>query len=74
MAQGNRTASEQSSDEENTSAGLPKRYISWIPLIALAQLLVTVAIFSGVIAPYPGHEEPVTGIHDSSSSSSGVPN
>ena len=62
MEQSNQTASEQSSDEvEATSAGLMKRYIPWIPLIAMAQLLVTIAIFSEVIAPYDGHEKPVAG-------------
>jgi hypothetical protein len=69
MEHSNQTASEQLSDDlETTSAGLPKRYIPWIPLIALAQLLVTIAIFSGVIAPYAGHGQPVAGIHDSTAS------
>ena len=69
MEQSNETASRQLSDEvETTSAGLPKRYIPWIPLIALVQALVTITIFSQVIAPYAGHEQPVAGIHDSSAS------
>ncbi|MDB5928042.1 MAG: hypothetical protein JWN13_6978 [Betaproteobacteria bacterium] len=69
MEQSNQTAFEQLSDEvETTSAGLPKRYIPWIPLIALAQVLVTITIFSEVIAPYVGHEEPVAAIHDSTAS------
>ena len=31
---------------------LPERYIPWIPLIALAQVLAVVAIFLSVFAPY----------------------
>jgi hypothetical protein len=69
MEQSNQTAFEQLSDElETTSAGLPKRYIPWIPLIALAQLPVTITIFSEVVAPYAGHEQPVAAIHDSTAS------
>jgi hypothetical protein len=69
MEQSNQTASEQLSDElETTSAGVPKRYIPWIPLIALVQVVVTIAIFSGVVAPYAGNEQPVSGIHGSTAS------
>jgi hypothetical protein len=69
MEQSNQTVSEQLSNElETTSTGLPKRYIPWIPLIALVQVLVTIAIFSGVVAPYAGNEQPVSGIHGSTAS------
>lgn len=67
MAQADQTASEQVSDElERTSA--PNRYIPWIPLLALTQLIATVTIFAGVVAPYVGNEQPVAEIHDSSTS------
>ena len=31
---------------------LPERYIPWIPLLALGQVLVVFAIYAGVLAPY----------------------
>ncbi|HEY0338446.1 MAG TPA: hypothetical protein VGC70_13975 [Burkholderiales bacterium] len=57
MEQRNQAHSEQLSDElQSTSFALPKRYIPWLALLGLAQFLVTIAIFSAVIAPYVGHE------------------
>ena len=37
-------------DPELTSSGFPKRYIPWIPLLGLLQLITTVAIFAAVMS------------------------
>jgi hypothetical protein len=58
MEQRDQANTDQLSDElQSTSSPLPKRYIPWLALLGLAQFLVTIAIFSEVIAPYVGHEE-----------------
>jgi hypothetical protein len=69
MKQRNQVNSEPLSDElESTSFPLPKRYIPWIPLIGLVQVLVTITIFAAVMAPYVGHEEAIPSIRTHSPS------
>jgi hypothetical protein len=60
MEQRNQTHSGETDAPESTSLSLPKRYIPWVPLIGVLQLLITAAIFAIVVAPYIGHEDPVT--------------
>jgi hypothetical protein len=57
MEQRDQANSEQLSDEPQSTSPLPNRYIPWLALLGLVQFLVTIAIFSAVMAPYVGHEE-----------------
>jgi len=55
MQQSDQGGSGQFSDEsDETSFSFPKRFIPWIPLMALLIILMDVSIFFAVIAPHAG--------------------
>jgi hypothetical protein len=59
-------------DANSSSSTLPDRYIPWIPLLAVAQVVTTIIIFAAAIAPYAGAEHAVSRMAPASSSASMV--
>jgi hypothetical protein len=56
-------------DADSNSSILPERYIPWIPLLAVAQVVTTIIIFAAAIAPYAGAEHAVSRMAPASSTS-----